>query len=107
MDIIPIFEKNYPRQTCILWAVKYTKHAKDEVARLFDLWNDIAYLRNFFKENESDLMRDFWQPMTINQAISKTIREATLLEERLIEIEDSAQENNLLFLNELFQKETP
>lgn len=55
MDIIPIFEAEIPP----LCAIRYGNEDRDEFERLFDLWNDIGYLRNFFTDNQEFLNNGF------------------------------------------------
>ena len=42
-----------------LWAVRYDGANDNELFRLFDQWNDVMWLRNFFKENINDLSAYF------------------------------------------------
>lgn len=38
-----------------LWAVRYDGMADNILSILFDQWNDVLWLRNFFRENMDDL----------------------------------------------------
>jgi hypothetical protein len=51
-----------------------------EFRRLFDLWNDPIRLREFFTAHEKDLNEDYWDGITIDEAIKKTRIEAKALE---------------------------
>ena len=45
MEIIRIFENNDQG----LFSIKYPKEIEDELNRLFELWQDVEYLENFFE----------------------------------------------------------
>lgn len=53
-----------------LWAVRYDGLKDNELFRLFDQWNDVMWLRKFFKENINDLSA-YFKITDINQAISE------------------------------------
>ena len=38
-----------------LWAVRYDGESDNVLYTLFDQWNDVMWLRSFFKENMNDL----------------------------------------------------
>lgn len=50
--------------TCKLWSVRYTD--EDIFTRLFELWNDVEYLTNFFTDNLLLLQDPFWNNITID-----------------------------------------
>ena len=50
MEIITIFALHDQA----LYSVKYSGQTFDEFDRLFDLWQDIQYLEDFFENNKSD-----------------------------------------------------
>ena len=50
-----------------------------EFSRLFRLWNDVEYLETFFEEQQQDLEHEFWQGISIEAAIWKTIQDARKL----------------------------
>lgn len=47
-----------------------------EFRRLFDFWNNPIQLREFFTVNEKDLNEDYWEGITIDEAIEKTRKES-------------------------------
>jgi hypothetical protein len=55
-----------------------------EFSRLFNFWEDIDRLRMFFETNESDLKEEFWDGITIDDAIRKTRNEARRLKSILL-----------------------
>jgi len=94
MEILPIFADR-------LYAFKYNlKDESDEFEHLFDIWQDVIYLEEFFTSNQRDLQSGFFQPVpTIEQAISFTREEARRLENRLIELSEAAS----IGFNEFFR----
>lgn len=71
-------------QAC-LYSVKYGGSSKPELTTLFEEWNDIEYLSDFFETNEGDLQSEFWhtirgQSLTIDEAISSTRQQAQVME---------------------------
>lgn len=60
-----------------------------EFSRLFDFWNDQDKLRTFFEDNEQDLNEEYWEGISIDDAIKKTRKEALDLESLLIEYAES------------------
>lgn len=72
-----------------LWAVRYDEAKDNELFRLFDQWNDVMWLRNFFKENINDLSA-YFKITDINQAISDTIDDSEVLEGVILDISPEA-----------------
>ena len=104
MDFVPIFESEFCREDCCIWSVDFENgdDSIDEFWRLLDLWGNIEYLRGFFKSNEYVLKTDFWQKMSVNDAIAKVYREVALLQDRLLDIEIGLHENDYAFFHEIF-----
>lgn len=71
-------------------------HNKDEVDNefklLFQKWNDVEYLRNFFKENKSDI-----GILTVNEAVKKTLNDAEILENLLVDVAEGNEKLQTLF----------
>lgn len=82
MDIIPIFEAEIPP----LCAIKYRGEDVDEFERLFDLWNDISYLKDFFEKNIEFLNNGFLGHITVKEAIEETIKDAEAFQEYLLDV---------------------
>lgn len=66
-----------------LYSVQYEDEPLNEFAKYFDLWNDPIYLRAFFEEHLDDLNADFWNGISIDEAIIKTRNEAKPLEKKI------------------------
>jgi hypothetical protein len=74
MEIVSIFDAH-------LYSFKYAYEEFDELERLFDEWNDIDKLRDFFEENNQDLK--YFQ-IQVDEAIIQTKKEAGILRRKLI-----------------------
>ena len=62
-----------------LWAVKYVGETENELYKLFDQWNDVIWLRSFFKTNLDDISC-YFKITDINQAITDTIEDSEYLQ---------------------------
>jgi hypothetical protein len=74
MEIISIFDAH-------LYSIKYAGEEFDELERLFDEWNDVEVLRDFFEENRHDLK--YFQ-IQVDEAIIQTKKEARILRRKFI-----------------------
>ena len=72
-----------------LWAVRYEGATDNELFLLFEQWNDVVWLRKFFKENFDDL-KSYFRITDINQAISETIDDSEILEGVIMDISPKA-----------------
>ena len=72
-----------------LWAVRYEDNEENALYRLFDQWNDVAWLRDFFKENLNDLT-SYFKITDINQAIYDTIEDSEVLQCLIMDISPDA-----------------
>lgn len=91
MKIVRIFGES-------LYSVLYENETADEFRRMFDLWQDIQYLFNFFSEHEKDLASGFWGTMSVDDAVTKTTEEAGKFERLLFRLskQSSAKQNERL-----------
>ncbi len=72
-----------------LWAVKYDGDTVNVLGLLFQQWNDIDWLADFFASNKVDLERNF-QITSVDRAIYDTIIDAKELECMILDLaEDS------------------
>lgn len=74
-----------------------------EFRRLFNLWNDPIRLREFFEVHEKDLNEDYWDGITIDEAIEKTRTEAKKLEASLLECAETGKTKKFETLSTLFK----
>ncbi len=86
-----------------LYAVKYVSNNTNEFEKVFDNWTDVEYLFNFFTEHKKDLQNGFYGNITVEQAVEKTIEEAEILEEELLEIAEQGKIDNFENLQTLFK----
>ena len=72
-----------------LWAVRYDGDSDNILYSLFDRWNDVAWLRSFFKANSNDL-ENYFKITNINDAIRRTIDDSDRLEAIIMDISPEA-----------------
>ena len=72
-----------------LWAVRYDGDEDNCLDSLFDQWNDVAWLRAFFKANSKDL-EGYFKITNINDAIRRTIDDSEQLEAIIMDISPEA-----------------
>lgn len=76
----------------------------DEFVRLFDNWNDVAYLDAFFDHHQKDLLAGFFREThTIEEAVHKTLDEAERLESKLLDIAERGSTSSYSNLQNLFK----
>jgi hypothetical protein len=68
-----------------LWAVRDMSKPKNELALLFQSWNDIGYLVDFFMDNLYDL-QGYFHIERISDAIEDTMDDAQQLERLILDI---------------------
>lgn len=68
-----------------LWAVRDLAKPKNELAMLFDTWNDMEYLMQFFIDNFNDL-KEYFHIEKISEAIEDTFDDAEQLERLILDI---------------------
>ena len=74
-----------------------------EFRRLFDFWNDPIVLRAFFITQEKDLNDDYWDGISIEEAIDKTRSEAKKLEAIILEYAQAGKTVRMKNLSMLFK----
>nr|WP_295924915.1 hypothetical protein [uncultured Dyadobacter sp.] len=57
----------------VLLSVKFAEFEHDELARVFQQWNDVAFLESFFHANKADLSGDFYRMTDTNEAVISTL----------------------------------
>lgn len=86
-----------------LYSVQYATEEINEFAKCFELWNDPIYLREFFEKHREDLGNEFWNGITIEEAILKTREDAKLFEEELIHLAETGKTEKFETLSTLFE----
>ncbi len=79
-----------------LWAVQYEDCLDNVLYTLFDQWNDVKWLRSFFKDNIVDLAA-YFKITDVNQAIYDTLEESERLQCLIMDISPDAN------LDEIFR----
>jgi hypothetical protein len=72
-----------------LWAVRYDREEDNALYGLFNQWNDVMWLRSFFKKNWQDLI-SYFKVTDINQAIEDTIEDSDKLQGIILNISINA-----------------
>ncbi len=79
-----------------LWAVQYEDALDNVLYTLFDQWNDVKWLRSFFKDNIVDLAA-YFKITDVNQAIYDTLEDSERLQCLIMDISPDAN------LDEIFR----
>ncbi|MCU7522387.1 MAG: hypothetical protein HF312_19390 [Ignavibacteria bacterium] len=84
MKFISIFEL----ENQSLFAVKYNGDPENIFTTLFDRWQDIEYLEEFFNKNLDDLTRGFYRNFSVEEALFRTRQDAKELEKQFLKIKN-------------------
>lgn len=79
-----------------LWAVRYNTCLDNVLDTILDQWNDVVWLRSFFKQNMNDLA-SYFKITDVNQAIYDTIEDSDRLQCLILDISPDAN------LDEIFR----
>lgn len=72
-----------------VWAVRYKGNRDNILSILFEQWNYVVWLRDFFKANITDLS-SFFKITEVNQAIYDTIEDSNKIECLIMDISPDA-----------------
>lgn len=97
MKLVSIFADPKPA----IYAIQFDD--EDEFTKVFDLWSDVEYLEDFFEKNKSDLEKEFYGNISVEEAVNLTLKEAELLEERLYELAQNGNFDTSINLQSLFK----
>ncbi|WMX16298.1 hypothetical protein [Aureispira sp. CCB-E] len=84
-----------------LLAVQFESEKSDEFSLIFNKWNDVEYLEEFFEENKADLQSGFWGDITVAEAVFQTIDEAEEFERFIKKIAEDGKVNSEVSLQEI------
>lgn len=79
-----------------LWAVRYDNCLDNVLDTIFDQWNNVVWLRSFFRQNIGDLA-SYFKITDVNQAIYDTIEDSEILQCLIMDISPDAN------LDEIFR----
>lgn len=77
-----------------LWAVRYDGAEDNALDAVFNQWNDVLWLREFFKANIDDLV-SYFKITDVNDAIYDTIEDSDKLECLILDISPDADLDKL------------
>ncbi len=100
-----------------LYAIKYTDEADEfennefienyeqtnEFNRLFNNWQDPEYLEDFFNKHKQDLQKEFFNNISVEDAILKTIDDAYEFQQKILSISENGKEDIFQSLQTLFK----
>ena len=72
-----------------LWATRYEGYSDNALDTLFEQWNDVVWLRDFFKANLDDLI-SYFKITDVNEAIYDTIEDSERLQCLIMDISPEA-----------------
>lgn len=98
MKIVRIFEGNNN-----LLSFKYDNEDDNEFDRLFDLWNDIKFLYDFFEDNSEHLKDSYWSSKSNDTLVLETRELAGKFEEQLLDYELKDDYLRQKYLQEIFE----
>lgn len=96
MEIVRIFDHQ-------LYAFKYEGGQEDVFEQTFNNWADPSYLEDFFEKNKADLQNGYYGPITIEQAVERTINYADTLEQELLRLTGAGPGRSNNNLDSLFK----
>ena len=69
MKLVSIFAHNKNK----LLSIQFDDNQSDEFRKAFDQWKDVGYLEQFFEVNKTDLQREFYGNITVEDAVFRTL----------------------------------
>lgn len=84
-----------------LYAVVYFDNDESAFQELFNRWQDVEYLEQFFEENKNDLQSGFYGDITIEDAVLQTLEESNRFENKILKSAKSGINNSEKVLEEV------
>ena len=53
--------------------MQFDDNQSDEFRKAFNQWQDVEYLEQFFEVNKTDLQREFYGNITVEDAVFRTL----------------------------------
>jgi len=86
MDFLPIFTEP---EECDIWAVRFDGNDEDVFTMRFNEWYNTEFLVDFFEKNKNLLANEFWNGLSIDQAIEMVEQEASDFDQELCNVDIS------------------
>jgi hypothetical protein len=67
-----------------LYSVAYDIEDESAFQALFNRWQDVEYLEQFFEDNKTDLESGFYGNITIEEAVLQTLEESARFEQKIL-----------------------
>lgn len=99
MELVRIITDPKP----ILYAIWYDENDTDELTRIFEQWEDPAFLLNFFEQHFADLNQFGNQRLDVEEASDRTIEDFYELQDKLFDLAEADTENPEEQLQMLFR----
>lgn len=84
-----------------LLAIQFDGKESDEFSKMFNQWQDVEYLEQFFEDNKQDLQNGFYGNITVEEAVFRTINEAEKMEYHIRDIAKKGQTDSYNTLHDL------
>lgn len=98
MNFVPIFVDDNQG----LYSFIHNHQTIDEFERLFDLWQEVEFLEDFFNSNIADLQSGFYGSITVEDAVLRTIDETKILRDEILNISKLVENRVYNSLDDLF-----
>jgi hypothetical protein len=103
LEIITIFAQDNP----VLLSSKYEEDVKPEFEALFEKWQDVNYLFDFFNQNKADLKSGFYGNIEIEEAVLETLKDGNKLESKIRNLAIKSINGGEIGLDNMFQNLYP
>ena len=102
MEIYPIFEDEKGNRTGI-HSFRYSDGETEEFERMFSLWTDTKYIKNYLIANQKYLQSLFFSGITIDDLIDQILDEAEEMEKMLLNYCEKGFESENINLQTIFR----
>ena len=82
-------------------SVQFDNSTVDEFRKAFNQWQDVEYLEHFFELHKYDLQSGFYNNISIEDAVLRTINESSAFEEYILKIAQKGSKEKETTLNNI------
>lgn len=86
-----------------LFSIKYSGAKKNEFRKIFDSWHNAVILFEFFEKNKFDLHSGYFGDISVDDAVSNTMKDAIDLEQIFVNLSKKSPKTQIKELNSLFK----